>query len=142
MKYLPILFIALFITQSAHAQAQISERIKRLNMIFEGNIAGAMYIENCDTKSVVEYPTYMTNARASSKALYNELVRQTGQENAAQIKQTLEQRQEEIVQALVPFYKEQGCASPQAQSAKKHFQEFNTTNPQDMISFLDNIENR
>lgn len=136
-----LLFIALstFVSQ---AHAQTSVRLERLNLMFEGNLSGAIYAMNCAPQPLSAYPGYIENARLTSQSLSAELLKLDKTLTPQKVAQSLSERQSQIITSISTFYKQNGCNTSQAQSAKKHFDMFSQKPSQEMRDFLGNIESR
>lgn len=135
-----VIILALIIGLNAPAFAQADTRLERLNLIFEGNLAGAVYVTHCDKNALTSYPVYIENARQTAEFLVAELMKQSPTPTQEQAIETLRNRQNQVVATLSDFYKKNGCETQQAGAAKKHFDLFNQMAAADMHDFLNNIE--
>lgn len=135
-------FVAFLVCVSAPALAQSDIRLERLNLIFEGNLSGAVYVTHCDTKPLTSYPIYVENAKLTTEALASELMKKDSRITQAQVAETLRARQNQITSTLGAFYQQNGCSTQQAAAAKKHFDTFNRKPRPDMVQFLATIENQ
>ncbi|MDB2682887.1 hypothetical protein N9Z27_01375 [Alphaproteobacteria bacterium] len=125
------------------ALAQVSVRLERLQMIFDGNVYGAVFVKHCDKRPITDYPVYIENAQATMLALAEEMmVAGRGILTPEQIEKSIRERQRDGERAMDDFYKKNGCETKQAASAKKHFDMFNDTSPEQMDEFLADVENR
>ncbi len=123
-------------------EEQVSERLSRLNIMFDGNLSGAAWVKHCGEAPITEYPNYIENAQATMLALAEEMMSMGMGLTPAQIEQVIRKKQADQEKALNAFYLKNGCESSQAAAAKKHFDMFNAMDMVKMQDFLGDIENR
>lgn len=117
-------------------------RLDRLNIMFDGNISGAVWAKHCHAKSLREYPRYILNAKLTKQFLGEEISHLDKRITAAKIEETLQRKQRDAEKALNDFYTKMGCNTSQALAASKHFDLFKDKDPAEMKEFLIDIQYR
>lgn len=117
-------------------------RLERLHILFEGVNSASAYVRHCVKKSPKASENFHLNSELIIGALAHEALTEHPQLDAEDVLKKMSDVSAVNAKALDKFYRANGCRSPQALAAKEVYEEFNARDTENMVAFLDTIEDQ